>query len=113
MKLSRLRQVLKAISDDTRIRILNLLLIEELNVAELCDILNISQSTISKHLTSLRLNSLVGDKREGQFVYYHITRPLDSLREAVFRLLGDSVTGIEECVSDIERLKGIKKKVKS
>ncbi|GBG55911.1 transcriptional regulator [Sporomusaceae bacterium FL31] len=47
--------VLKALSDETRIKILNLLRIMPLCVCEIEDILGISQSNASRHLCLIRL----------------------------------------------------------
>lgn len=48
-----LMQILKALADDTRLRILNILQEEELCVCEIETILNISQSNASRHLNKL------------------------------------------------------------
>jgi ArsR family transcriptional regulator len=108
MKLFKARQLLKSIADDTRMRILNLLGNAELNVAELCEILVINQSTVSKHLSRLRLTSLVGDKREGQFVYYHLLEPSSKFQKAIIKELKEGESDIEEFMSDIEKMKEVK-----
>lgn len=74
--LKKIRQILKALADDTRLRILNLLFEKELTVKAICKILNISQSAASKHLTRLRLLKMVIDRREGNFVYYRLNLDL-------------------------------------
>lgn len=61
--------VLKALGDNTRLRLLRLLCREELNVQELADILDIAQPRISRHLAVLRHAGLVSDRREGTKVY--------------------------------------------
>ena len=57
---------LKLVADPTRLRILALLLREELSVAELPDILDMAQSRISSSLALLRSAELVSDRRDGK-----------------------------------------------
>ncbi len=61
---------LKRIADPTRLRLMNLLLREELSVAELQEILNMGQSRISTHLAVLRQGALVMDRKEGKKTFY-------------------------------------------
>jgi len=60
----------KAIGDKTRHKILVLLLEHEMNVGEINDCIDVSQPTISHHLTILRRAGLVSSRRAGKFVYY-------------------------------------------
>lgn len=66
-----LAEFLKTISDETRLRILVLLLKKELCVCELCDVLEESQPKVSRHLAKLRDAGLVKDERQGQWVFYY------------------------------------------
>jgi len=63
----------KALSDKTRQRILELLLERgEMCVSDLVETFNVSQPTISHHLTLLKNAQLVTSRREGKQVYYSI-----------------------------------------
>lgn len=64
---------IKALADETRIRILNLLSFGALNVNEIVDVLEMGQSRISRHLKILSDASLVQSNREGTWVYYSLT----------------------------------------
>ncbi|MBK8268345.1 MAG: helix-turn-helix transcriptional regulator [Planctomycetes bacterium] len=57
--------VFHALSDVTRLRLVQLLLLEELNVTELVDILGLPQSSVSRQLKVLRDVGLVQDRRVG------------------------------------------------
>jgi len=57
---------LKLLSDATRLRILMLLESEPLSVAELQEVLGMGQSTISTHLSQMKLAGLVADARSGK-----------------------------------------------
>lgn len=56
--------------DATRLRLLALLDLEELTVAELARITRLAQPRVSTHLAKLREAGLVVDRREGVSVYY-------------------------------------------
>ena len=71
---------LRAISDPTRLRLLLLLLEEELTVAELQEILGMSQSRISASLALLKREAIAGNRRVGKNIVYSV-RP-----ETVFAL---------------------------
>lgn len=62
--------LLKALADDTRLRVLRCLGIAELSVAELVAVLDLPQSTVSRHLRPLREARLVETRRDGTSVYY-------------------------------------------
>jgi SAM-dependent methyltransferase len=63
-------RLFRTLGDATRLRLLRLLGQEELNVAELCDILGLPQPTVSRHLALLREAGLLRDRREGPFAWY-------------------------------------------
>jgi ArsR family transcriptional regulator len=63
----------RAMSEPTRIRLLDRLRDREATVAELVDALGTSQQNVSKHLAVLTDSGLVGRRREGSRVHYRIT----------------------------------------
>lgn len=63
----------RAMSEPTRIRILDRLRDGEATAAELVETLETSQQNISKHLAVLADSGLVGRRREGNKTYYRIT----------------------------------------
>ena len=79
MTFKNLRQILKALADDNRIRILYLLKRHgELTVSKICSILKAKQPTTSKHLQRLRLLGIVSDRRAGSCVFYRINHISES-----------------------------------
>ncbi|MBU0492135.1 MAG: metalloregulator ArsR/SmtB family transcription factor [Chloroflexi bacterium] len=64
----------KALSDDTRQRILQMLLEGEMCVSDIVAAFAMSQPTISHHLGVLRQFNLVTSRKEGQQVFYTINR---------------------------------------
>lgn len=63
-------QTFKALSDPTRIRILNLLCCNERSVNDIAEELNLGQSTVSHQLRFLKNLRLVKFRREGTTLYY-------------------------------------------
>lgn len=65
-------EILKILSDNNRLRILNLLYVQELCVCELEYLLGISQSNLSKHLRLMSDAGFLESRRQNKFVYYKI-----------------------------------------
>ena len=66
-------EILQLLSDSTRLRMLRLLGQEELSVAELQEILEMGQSRISSHLSLLRRNQMVLDRKDGKKTFYALS----------------------------------------
>lgn len=82
---------LKLLSDPTRLRVLALLVHEELSVAELQEILDMAQSRISSQLALLRQAELVTDRREGKKAYYSLRGDLPPSTLTLIRAACDAV----------------------
>lgn len=86
-------EVLKAIADPNRLRILNLLAAgRTLCVCDLEDILGLNQSNLSRHLAKLRQCRLVAAQKRGLFMYYTrlpVPPPYGAALEALYRTLED------------------------
>jgi ArsR family transcriptional regulator, arsenate/arsenite/antimonite-responsive transcriptional repressor len=70
--LSRAAQLFHALSDSTRLGILEMLRSGERCVCDLQDELDAAQSRLSFHLRVLKEAGLVTDRREGRWAYYSI-----------------------------------------
>jgi ArsR family transcriptional regulator len=73
MGIEQTTRLLRALGDETRLRILALLEQGELAVSELQEALNMGQSRISSALTQLREAGLVSDRRAGRRNFYHLS----------------------------------------
>lgn len=60
----------KAMADETRHRILLLLQAGEMNESEIVARMDLTQPTVSHHLSLLRRANLVSARREGKYVFY-------------------------------------------
>ena len=68
-------RVLKALANESRLRIVDRLSRGECSVGELTEMIGSDQSTVSKHLAILRAHGVVLDRREGNVVYYKLMTP--------------------------------------
>ncbi|MFQ6101309.1 MAG: ArsR/SmtB family transcription factor [Anaerolineae bacterium] len=75
----------KALADDTRQKILEMLLDGEQCVGDIVDAFAMSQPTISHHLNVLKQFGLVTSRKEGKQVFYAINR--DNVIECCGRLI--------------------------
>jgi len=70
--MKKLVTIVKALSDETRLRVIKLLEEREICVCELMQVLEMSQPRVSRHLAVLKNAGLVDDRREGKWVYYSL-----------------------------------------
>lgn len=101
---------LKLLSDPTRLRLLALLLREELSVAELQEILGMAQSRISSQLALLRQAEIVVDRRDGKKAFYSLRPNLDPKGQSLLEAVCDSVSTLPELIEDRANLDRILKK---
>ena len=62
----------KALSDNTRRKILDLLKEKDMTAGDIADYFQITKPSISHHLSILKQAGLVTDERKGQFIYYSL-----------------------------------------
>jgi ArsR family transcriptional regulator, arsenate/arsenite/antimonite-responsive transcriptional repressor len=96
--------VFKALSNETRLRILILLSRRELCVCEIEEALGLSQSRISRHLTVLRNAGLVADRREGTWIYYRLSSPRDDLERTLQECFATCFNELPRVRKDEEKL---------
>jgi ArsR family transcriptional regulator len=68
-------RVLKALANESRLKIVDRLAKGECSVGELTDLVGSDRTTISKHLAVLRAHGIVLDRREGNVVFYKLMTP--------------------------------------
>jgi ArsR family transcriptional regulator len=96
---------LRLAADPNRLRILLLLQLEELSVAELQEILAKGQSQISMHLAQLKQAGLVEDRREGKNSFYRLTAPA-----RLMELAREAAAEIPEAAQDHDALRLVLRK---
>ena len=97
--------VLKALSNDTRVRIMRVLIESkrELCICEIVDSLELPQYNISKHIRELQIAGLVTERKEGRFVFYAFVLPKDRFNQLLLQTLGEIDNGIIK--QDKQRMK--------
>ena len=85
-----LQDTLKAISDPTRRKILELLKKGPLSAGEIGEHFEMTGATLSHHLSILKKAGLVDDNKKGTFVYYEInTSVMEDIITWLTGLMGD------------------------
>jgi ubiquinone/menaquinone biosynthesis C-methylase UbiE/DNA-binding transcriptional ArsR family regulator len=97
-------ETLKLLSDPTRLRLIALVMREELSVAELQEILGMGQSRISSQLALLRQASLVVDRRDGKKAFYSLRTDLPAGQLPLLKAAVESVSHLEMVVEDSRHL---------
>lgn len=98
---------LRALSDQTRLRITALLERDELSVNELQEITRMGQSRISTHLGLLQDSGLVHSRREGKRTFYKLNQHADGVAKEFIQLAIRGAKELPEYASDQINLKRI------
>jgi ArsR family transcriptional regulator len=96
---------LQALADPTRNRLLLLLERQELAVTELCDVLQLPQSTVSRHLKLLADDGWVASRADGASRFYSMAE-LDPGARRLWQVVREQVAPTPPAARDAERLKG-------
>ncbi|HEX8961095.1 MAG TPA: metalloregulator ArsR/SmtB family transcription factor [Geobacteraceae bacterium] len=95
----------QSLDDETRLRILALLLEEgELCVCDLMAVLQLPQSTVSRHLSLLKSAGWLKDRREGVWCLYSIATGLGPVQQFLLPVLRSFLPATEAAKADAERL---------
>ena len=98
-------KLFKSLSDETRVRILALLLEHgELCICDLMTALDQPQSTVSRHVAYLKNSGWLRDRRGGVWMYYSIREGLSGFASELCRLVRSRCAELSECLADKERL---------
>lgn len=68
-------ELFRAFSDTSRVRILSVIVDQEMNVSQLAELVDVTESAVSHHLRGLRQMRLVKSRRDGKEVYYYVDDP--------------------------------------
>jgi ArsR family transcriptional regulator len=99
---------LSALADTTRSRILLLLDRHDLSVTELCGILQLPQSTVSRHLKALSDSGWIAARAEGTSNVYAMTRDdLDAARKRLWALVREQVASTPAAAHDQRRVQTV------
>ena len=100
-----LLRAFRALSDETRLRMLKLLMQRELCVCEIMQAMDISQTRASRNLGILEDAGILRSWREGLWVHYALDEAwVEGTGRHLLALLHDSAAGDAVLLRDVERL---------
>ena len=102
--MAKLVDVLKALSDETRLRMVSLLYEQELCVCDVMETLQITQAKASRHLIYLKNAGLVRYRKQAQWAYYSLVR--DQGLAFIDTLVYENLRKEELYQEDLRRLAG-------
>lgn len=97
-------EVLKAVSEPNRIRILMLLMKKPLCVCEITSILGLNTSTISSHLSVLKNAGFIIDDKEGKWINYKICDEIDDYNSAVLDVISKYFSNEPQLIKDLAEI---------
>ena len=68
-------ELFRSFSDTSRVRILSVIIEQEMNTSKLAELLGLTESAVSHHMRGLRQMRLVKSRRDGKEVYYSVDDP--------------------------------------
>jgi ArsR family transcriptional regulator len=98
---------LAALADATRCRLLLVLERQECSVSELCQVLRLPQSTVSRHLKTLADEGWVQARAEGASNVYALRDARDEAARRLWRVVREAVAEGAEAREDAERLRAV------
>jgi DNA-binding transcriptional ArsR family regulator len=109
MMLREYEMVLKAAADPNRVRILKMLESGELCVCQITAVLDLSGSTVSKHLSLLQAAGLVDDRKDGRWVHFRLaTDEINDYAQPLLSLLHGWLRDDAMIAADVERVRRIR-----
>lgn len=95
----------KGLADPVRLRITHLLTQrDELCVCHLTDALSLPQSTVSRHLNTLKNCGLVEAERRGKWVYYYMVASNDAVA-SIIKMIKHGAIADQQLQDDLKNLK--------
>ena len=102
-------QLFKAFTDETRMRILHILTIDEMCVCQIMEILSVPQSKASRHLSYLRRAGLVKSRKQGLWIHYSLNVPKASLHRTLMGFLRECFAEVPIMKQDLAKAKSVLK----
>ncbi|MFN3243737.1 MAG: metalloregulator ArsR/SmtB family transcription factor [Planctomycetota bacterium] len=104
MTVDAFQRVVKTLGDSTRLRLLALLERQELSVADVVKVLDLPQSTVSRHLAHLKDQGLLAERRDGAFCYSRFKPPGEGAWCSAWSLARESLRDDPQIAADAEAL---------
>lgn len=92
--------IFKALSDETRLRILSLILEGEMCVCEIENCLGLTQSNASRHLNALKSAGILSSSKHAQWTYYRLNEEFCNENQELLRYLTVKLKSLSTYESD-------------
>ncbi len=106
-------RLMKALSDQNRVKIVTMLGERELCVCELTALLGVAQPTVSKHLRILEDAGLVSFRKEGNWIIYRLNAECRDQARTILGLAGQwldnapEIQGLRQRLPEVQHLRKI------
>jgi len=102
-----LEKIFKALSDEIRLRMLNLFFhIEKLYPCEIMSLLEVSQTRVSRNINLLLDAGFLKQKRKGKYISYYLNNELDN---GLKNFISKKLESFEQIKIDLKNLESLKK----
>lgn len=102
-----------AFANPIRLRVLHLLHAEKaICVCDLCEVLDLPQPKVSRHLAILRDAGLVEVHTEGKWKFYSLAQPPTPLHRTLLRCVGRCLGEFDDLAADRARLAGLETRLR-
>jgi ArsR family transcriptional regulator len=109
-EMNKLVKMLKSLSDETRLRMLNMLMERECCVCEMIQVLGISQPRVSHHLGTMLNSGLLTLRHRGLFSLYSIDwENMDEYAEELVKAVRKGLAGNKVAEADLQKLKTVQR----
>ena len=99
----------KALSDPTRLRIACLLTAGQLCVCDLTELLDLPQSTVSRHMAKLKNAGLVTDQRSGRWVHYRLAETSGTVEAADINAAAGNLRSQRKIITSLKEIGDVTK----
>ena len=94
-------EICQTLANPKRLKIINILRDEEVSAAKLLEILQVPKANLSQQMGVLRQKGIVEVRREGNKIYYRLSRPkilkaYDLMRELLFEVIEEQQKLLKE-----------------
>src|SRR6184192_3470621 len=104
-RIENLQEVILALADPIRLRLLSMMREQEVCVCYFTAVLDAPQPTVSRHLAYLRAKGLVKARREGKWMHYQLALPKDVAVAKVLEQVLEAASQDPQLQTDKKRLK--------
>lgn len=101
-------EIFKALAEESRLRILSILLEDDMCVCEIESSLGLKQSNISRHLSALKKSGLVDSYKKAQWAYYKINKKFVNENPKLWLYLEEKLKELPSFQEDNKRWKKCK-----